>query len=212
MSDVITVIIGDKQFDAFEKAADYVLQQLQDAPNRAAQQVTRELKFTLQRVAAKMRELHSAGWNGQLVNGSEYLQKRSGDGLQSILDSIRVTGGQLSAVEGSIGTGTMSIHETGGVISAVNSQYLTIPLPAALDNRGVPLRASARDWENTFVQRSRRGNLIIFQKRGKQVVPLYLLKPSVKIKPRLHLEDTIMGELPYFQERLLDIIAKEISF
>jgi hypothetical protein len=61
------------------------------------------------------------------------------------------------------------------------------------------------------VQRSRKGNLIIFQRRGKDAVPLYLLKPQVTIKARLGMEKAFMGEVSFFQERLLDLIAKEFD-
>lgn len=213
MSDnVLTIDVGGREFQSFEAAADHLFKQLEAAPNRAAQKVTRELRQMLQRVAAEMQKRHSSAWNGQVVNNSDNLQRRSGDGLQSIRDSIRVRGGaRLEMVEGGISTGTLAIHETGGTITAKRSRYLTIPLPAALDSRGVPLRRSARDWDNTFCARSRKGNLIIFQRRGKDIVPLYVLKTSVTIKPRLGLEAAVMGALPYFQERMLDIIAAEID-
>lgn len=207
----ITVEIGAKEFPTFQKAADHLLDVLEGAPDRAAKQITRELRQMLQRVAAEIRKTHGGPWNGDVVNPTDRLQRRSGEGLRSILESIRVKGGKLSTTQGSISTGTMTIHETGGVITARTSRYLTIPLPAACDSRGVPLMPRARDWPNTFVQRSRRGNLIIFQRRGREIVPLYLLKTSVTIKPRLRLEQTIMGELPFFQERLLDKIAEEID-
>lgn len=213
MSDfAITVFVGTKEFSIFEQAAEHVLRQIEEAPERAAKRVSREIMHGLQRVAAKMREMHSSPWGGGVVNTSDRLQKRSGRGLQSILDSLRVSGSTLQTLQGSISTGDMTIHETGGVINAKGSRYLTIPLPAALDSRGVPLLPSARDWPNTFVQRSRKGNLIIFQKRGREIVPLYVLKTTVRIKPRLRMEQAVMGEIPYLQERILDAIAKEIVF
>lgn len=211
MSEVMEVIVHGKSFSDFESAADFIISELDAAPQRAASRLTRELRRFLQLVAKRLEQMHSSPWNGRVVNPSDNLQKRTGMGLRSIFDSIKVTGGAASEITGQISTGTMTIHETGGVITAKTSKYLTIPLPAAMDSRGVPLKRSARDWENTFVQRSRKGNLIIFQRNGKGIVPLYLLKPSVKIKPRLRMEETIMGELPYFQERLLDIIAEELS-
>ena len=76
-------------------------------------------------------------------------------------------------------------------------QYLTIPLPAAKTKAGVA-RGAARSgmWGKTFVQRSKKGNLIIFgqrvaqkgasagQARGK-IVPLFLLVKSVEIPARI---------------------------
>ena len=51
--------------------------------------------------------------------------------------------------------------------------------PAALDSTGQPLQSSPRDWPNTFVAQSKAGNLLIFQRRGTSIVPLYVLKTSV---------------------------------
>lgn len=123
------------------------------------------------------------------------LAMRTGAGLASIKQSITIrdTGGGSGdrVIEGSISTGLLTVHETGVTITAKRSQYLTIPLRAALDGRGVPLRSSAREWQNTFVARSKAGNLIIFQKDGKNVTPLYLLKSSVYIPPRLQMRQTV---------------------
>jgi hypothetical protein len=73
------------------------------------------------------------------------------------------------------------------------------------------LKRRARDWDNTFVRMSRRGNLIIFRKDGVgRVVPLYLLKKSVRIPQRLGLEETVENNLPYFAEKALKAIEKEL--
>jgi len=56
-----------------------------------------------------------------------------------------------------------------------------------MNSKGIMLLPKARDYPRTFVARSRRGNLIIFQKQGKSVIPLFLLKPNVKIPARLNL-------------------------
>ena len=212
MSETLEVHVGGKVFDDLDTAVDYVIKTLEQSQDRAASKITRELRHALQRVAKEMEEKHSGPWNGSVVNSGDRLQRRSGAGLKSILESIRVRGtASLSTMEGQISTGTMTIHETGGVITAKSGRYLTIPLPAALDSRGVPLRPSARDWDNTFVQRSRKGNLIIFQKRSQGIVPLYVLKSSVTIKPRLGMESAFMSEIPVLQERLLDLIAAEFK-
>lgn len=72
------------------------------------------------------------------------------------------------------------IQEVGGVINAKPGGWLTVPLPAALDARGVARRA--RTYPNTFIARSKVGNLLIFQKQGGgQIVPLFVLRKSVKL-------------------------------
>jgi len=83
-------------------------------------------------------------------------------------------------------------------------KYLAIPLDAAKNPKGVS-RGGPRDeslWGKTFVQKSKKGNLIIFgqskyvkgKKKGQtrgNVVPLFVLKESIKIKRRIHPEDML---------------------
>lgn len=212
IEDGISVIYGGKEFDLPDDAFRTILQQLEDAPDRAARQITKDLHVFLQRVATVLSKKHGQPWSPAHDSG-DFLRRRSGEGLASIMRSIKMrSNGGLSTVEGSISTGKMTIHETGGVIAAQAGGYLTIPLPEALDARGVPLLPSSRDWPNTFIQRSRRGNLIIFQNRGqREPVPLYVLKTHVYIRPRLRMEQTILGELSFFTERLIDRLAEEFA-
>lgn len=169
---------------------------------------------SLRKVSAELVKMHGKGWNGSTVSSSSNLQRRSGEGLRSIVNSVRVAaqGGNLIAV-GEISGGTLSFHEEGGTIRAVRAQYLTIPLPAALDPRGVPLKERARDWDNTFVKRSRKGNLIIFRKlrTARDLTPLYILKSSVYIRPRLRMEPTLMTEMTYFENKLLEEMSDIID-
>lgn len=94
-----------------------------------------------------------------------------------------------------------AIHETGGTIKAKRAKYLTIPLPAAMTPRGV-LRKPARQWTDTFVR-----NKIIFQKKGKKVVPLFVLKESVTIPARPYIS-TALNET---KNRIIDIIGEAIT-
>lgn len=81
------------------------------------------------------------------------------------------------------------MHHRGGTIRAKRGGYLTIPLEAARTKAGVS-RGRARDFPNTFVRRSRQGHLIIWQKQGKQIVPLFVLKTYVRIPRRSTLDPT----------------------
>lgn len=81
----------------------------------------------------------------------------------------------------------------------MRARYLAVPLAAALTAvRGVPrwrspLRVSLRSaFAATFVQRSRAGNLILFgvprgRNKAKKIIPLFALRKSVRIPPRLGL-------------------------
>ncbi len=143
------------------------------------------------------------------ATGSSDLLSRSG-GIRRITTLVK------SSRDLNLITGTMvvpfplSVHERGTTIRAKSSQFLTIPLSAALSARGIPLRPKARDWNNTFVQRSKRGNLLIFQRRGAQIVPLYLLKRSVTLPPRLKAEETLMAGEDFFVESLITEMSKVI--
>lgn len=139
------------------------------------------------------------------------LAMRSGGGMKSIAQSAKTdvepgTGN----VAGQISTGTMAIHETGGVIRAVRAKFLCIPLRAALDSRGLPLRVNARAWDKTFVHKSKKGNLIIFRRDGKTLVPLYLLKASVTIPARLQLGETFDKNVSYFETKALKALDAEL--
>jgi hypothetical protein len=174
----------------------------------------RVMVSTLDRIYAAVRKEHGDPWptgSGPWGTSPTKLAKRSGRGLRSIGASRKVEmGPAFSVVTGQIGTGKMTIHETGGRVTA-RGRYLTIPFKSALDGKGLPLKRRARDWDNTFVQRSRRGNLIIFRKDGSgRVVPLYLLKKSVRIPARLGLAETVEQNVPYFVARALRTIEKEL--
>jgi hypothetical protein len=96
------------------------------------------------------------------------------------------------------------------VIRPKRAKYLTIPLPAALNANGTPKKSSARAWENTFVIRSKAGNLLIVQKNGTQITPLYVLKPEVYIPPRLGLGATARAGATLLADKLTDAILKEL--
>jgi len=90
------------------------------------------------------------------------------------------------------------------VITAKNKKFLTIPLPAAKTKAGLTKAPAPSDsvWGQTFVAKSKKGNLIIFGRekfvKGKRagefktkIVPLFLLKESVSIPARVHPEEIV---------------------
>jgi len=171
--------------------------------------MNRELKVFLDSVAEAMARAHGQPWPGGTTKNT--LSRRSGRAMQSLKDGVRVTGTTLESVRGEMrGVFYLRIHETGGKIRPRKAQYLTIPLRAALNSDGTPVKQSARQWRNTFVARSKNGNLLIFQRRGSRVVPLYALKREVTIPPRLGLEDTLDIVVPGFVDRAFDKMLKEL--
>lgn len=192
-----------KRYQDAKRGLEAVGKSLEDGLVRASNQLAKELKVYLEGVAKAMAKRHGNPWPGGTTPTT--LSRRSGAGIQSILDSVKVKGKFIDDIQGVIGvTGYLAIHETGGTIRAKKSKYLTIPLAAALNSDGTPKRRSAREWENTFVGKSKAGNLLIFQKTSTGMIPLYVLKKEVHIPARLGMKTTLEAGLDYFVDRAFD--------
>lgn len=170
-----------------------------------------QLRFFLNTVAEAVAQRHGNPYPGGTTGGGEgfgTLSRRSGKLIESIRKSVAVSGSKFDDIEGRIGSGLIyaAAQEFGAVIRAKNVQFLTIPLPAALDSRGVPLKKSAREWANTFVKKSKKGNLIIFQKIGRNITPLYLLKREVRIPARLGLGKSLTLNKKFFQDTVFETV------
>lgn len=166
-----------------------------------------ELRSFLESVAEALVKRHGGAWPGG--TGEKSLSRRSGKLIASIEKSVQVTGTQFDDIRGYIGAAFPGgVHEYGATIRPKTAKFLTVPLPAALNPNGTPKKKSAREWQNTFVARTKNGNLVIFQKSGTSITPLYVLKTFVKIKPRLGMGATLNAGLPYFVDRAADQIVK----
>jgi len=209
----MTVSIDGRSFKSVARGLDFFEREFRRSFDKAAKPISKALKKALDQVAREMKRQHSTPWR---PGGSprDRLFRRTGGGLRGIKKTVRVRGTQkLDTITGQIGAPfPISVHEKGATIRAKRAKFLTIPLPAALDSRGVPLRKKARDWPNTFVQRSRRGNLIIFRSNNDgSITPLYLLKKSVKLPARLGLEDALNKQLGFFEKRMIDILDRKLA-
>jgi len=96
------------------------------------------------------------------------------------------------------------------VIRPRNGQYLALPLPGAKTPAGVT-RGRPRDFPNTFIQRSRQGNLIIFQQTGSGITPLFLLKREVVIPARPALRPTMQRYVPLIVKDLGSAITSQLG-
>lgn len=176
----------------------------------SAKALSAELRSFLDSVAEALATRHGKPWPGGTSGNT--LSKRSGKLTQSIIDSVRITGSTLDSIQGYISADfPAQVHEFGATITPKKAKYLTVPLPAALNSNGTPKKRSAREWENTFVAKSKAGNLIIFQKRGSSIEPLYVLKSSVRIPARLGMGKTLQAGLPYFVDKAMDAMVKNIA-
>lgn len=172
------------------------------------------LQDSLNRVYNKLEKKHGNQWptSGGLFGrsrNSRVLNVRTGRGLRSIKNSIRVkfTGNQ--GIQAEISAGELAIHETGATVTS-RGKYMTIPTVFAMTGSGTPIRSSARRWDNTFIRESRAGNLFIFRRLGgKTIVPMYLLKTRVRIPARLGLAKAIEQEVPIVEKRLLDALERD---
>lgn len=168
-----------------------------------------ELRSFMRAVQTALRQRHSTPWR---PGGSppDRLFRRTGSGIEGIRD--QVLGRNIETLRGVLTVPfPLSVHERGATIRARRVRFLTIPLEAALDSRGVPIRPRARDWPNTFVQRSRRGNLLIFQRRGGGIVPLYLLKREVRLPARLGVQDTFRAGTDFFVDQAIERMARALT-
>jgi len=172
----------------------------------------RELKAFLDLTARALSQRHGNPWPGG-TSGST-LSRRSGALVSAIQNSVKVYGNTLRDIQGTIGAPGLlygRIQETGGVITPKRAQYLTVPLPAALNADGTPKKRSARDWDKTFIIRSKAGNLLIVQKNGRDLVPLYVLRTSVTIPSRMQMRKTLETGLGYFVDKAQHAMLTEIQ-
>ena len=206
----VSVRIGGTTFSDVREGLKSVPDRLKSGLDNSAPKIAKEFRDGLNRVFRELEARHSKAW--AWGEQSDNLSKRSGKGLASIKKSIAVRGGSLDSVIGSISTGTMGIHETGGTITPKRSRYLAIPLQAALSSKGIPLRKRPRDCNGGFVFRSKAGNLIIGRRKvGEGIEPLYVLKKSVTIKSRLGLSSALEKEYPQMEQRIAAALMKSMG-
>lgn len=165
----------------------------------AAEALKAELLDYLKSVAKAVADRNSGAWPGGTTDNT--LSRRSGHAVSEIRKSPRVSGTTIDTIQGEVGGPFyLRIHEFGGTIRAKNVRYLTIPLKAALRADGTPILPSARQWARTFVITSKKGNLLIVQRNGKTITPLYVLKREVKIPARLGMRKELEKGVPMFAD------------
>ena len=113
----------------------------------------------------------------------QVLKVRTGTLRSSIVPILAHMEGRV--IMAGVGTGVKyaRIHEFGGTIVPKVAQALTVPLPG--------VKGRARDYKNTFIAKG-----MIFQKQGREIIPLFALKKSVTIPAR-----------PYFRPSLIETIG-----
>lgn len=89
------------------------------------------------------------------------------------------------------------IHEHGGKITPKKAQFLTIPLGG--------VKGKASNFPGAFVIKSKQGNLLLVQKTGRGIKPLFLLRKEVNIPARHWLSDSIDQMKPELYKSLKPI-------
>jgi hypothetical protein len=200
----------NKRFQDAEKGLRALARSLELGMQATGPAIAREMRAFLEITATALAKRHGNPWPGG--TSARTLSRRSGRAIASIRDGVRVTGSRLGEIEGSIGGAFyLRTHEYGATITPKKAKWLTIPLPAALNPDGTPIKQSARQWKNTFVKQTEHGNFLIYQQRGAQIVPLYALKKKVKIPPRLGARETMKAGLPYFVDKAFDAMLRELT-
>ena len=176
----------------------------------------REWRRYLDQVIARARQRHSTQWSpgSRLPSGDTRgrLHVRSGFAMASLTSNVRVF--SAGDVRASItGAPYLAAHEFGARIRSRRADgFLTIPLPAAMNAKGIPLRRSLSDWQDTFLRPTKDGGYLVLQKRrGGKPVPIYILKRSVRIRRRLGLRKDLERTGPAFAQRLIEELAKSIA-
>jgi hypothetical protein len=104
--------------------------------------------------------------------------------------------GQGNTFSGTLGSNVIyaRVQEYGGVITPKKSKYLAIPLNK--DAKG----ESPRNIPGLFFMKSKGGSLLAAIKNGKEIIPMYLMKTSVTIKPHYYVQNTMLSSLSVIQK------------
>lgn len=202
------------------------LSELQGRINRVIQQAPRLAGQVLTR---RLTEAVTYARQNYLTGGTtaQRLRVRTGVLRASFGMQVQQRGGEIDARIGYIlpqgqrgGAGDpliyARIHEgwpenrSRTVIRPRSAQYLAIPLEGALTPAGVA-RGRPRDFPDTFVRRARAGRLVILQRTGSGIVPLFLLTREVSVPARPALRPTMQRFLPLITADLGRVLLEQLG-
>lgn len=114
------------------------------------------------------------------------------------------------------------VHEFGTVgaggtlpdIVPKRARALTVPLPDAMTPSGVPRRAKARDWPDTFILNTTNGKAFIVQSQGgsyDKLTFLYQLLRRVAIPPRLGMAKTHEKQAQKLGEEIFAFVKEALA-
>lgn len=208
----LSVSYGNKRFQDAKTGLYALADSLGKSLDDFAHVLSREMRVFVNAELDKLAAKHSGPNTTDAA-----LAKRTGALVRALQSGGKVhNAAKLADVYGEISLpGKNRIHEYGGTITPKEGEYLFIPLPAALNGDGTPKRRNPRQWQNTFIAESRAGNLILFQRVGRKLTPLYALKKQVRVRPRLGLVSQVKSDFPEFADRalaaLFDALTENIN-
>jgi len=198
------------------------------------EKVSKKIDSTIENYTQKIKEI--LNFNSILLSShirSQYLvggtsdtklRKRTGKLSASThpIKASKTTEGFIAGVK--FGTVYAGVHiGRKGTITTIqpkNKKYLAIPLSGALTKSGVSRGGPEQEdiFGETFIKKSKKGNLIIFGKMKYQkgskmgethgnIIPLFVLKKQVKIKTRVAVEDLIRWIKPKIINDIIKIKA-----
>ncbi len=163
-------------------------------------QLAGAMRRALQRTIFRFREVFLQA----KLHGRPGLNRRTGDLIRSFVAKVSAPSLNLDALEAWSASRSpyAGIQETGGTVRPKNRKYLAVPLPGALTKAGAirgtlvgsPLEGESRpslyNVPGLFLIHSQAGNLLLAKKKGKGILPLFVLKKSVNIPPRMGFFET----------------------
>ncbi len=86
----------------------------------------------------------------------------------------------------------MKLHETGGIKKPAQGKHLAVPSSFVRRNKRNKITTAnrPRNLKNSFVGTGKNGQKTIFQRKRKQVIPMYFLERDAQIRERLQFRDT----------------------
>jgi len=185
---------GKIAFDKFEKAIDKTQREY-------VKRIGNDMKPVLKRAVQYGKALTAAVFGGRgkrFVKAFHSQIRFKPDNLEARLGFIR------SRVKSRWWWWLGRIYQFGATITAKNRKGLWIPIGSNRTGEGRPV-ITARQYFNDFrgrgvVKMSQRGNLIAFGKDGDELVPMFVLKDSVRINPRPSVTNTANLFLPEIQD------------
>ena len=150
------------------------------------------------------------------------LRVRTGRLRNSIAGSVRQVDGMPAIVlsaggtSGSRSVGYARAQELGATISPRRGRYLAIPLPPALTGAGVlrsrfNLPGGLRSVGSLFAIKGRSGRLLLVERKGDGVVPMFVLHPGpIRITPKRYLRDAlriVQDDMPEAFRGVVEIVV-----